>query len=299
MSNSNSENIRHMDNPLVSIILITYNSSQYVQETLESASAQTYQNIELIVTDDCSTDNTVEICKNWIDKNKKRFVRTELITAEKNAGIAPNCNRGLYAAKGEWIKFIAGDDILNNDCIQKMSEFWPNSCSTILFSDIELFGNKANSAKGQSILNWIDRCKKIISTTKEPKQQFKELLNGNFVIAPSVIMKKSTLLNIGSFDEEIKLIEDYPLWIKATKHGYSIDYIDVKLVRYRIEDSSVQTNTRYKVSFTLFQLKYLYNKKIFKIFYRNLDQLKKYNKYNPIVIILDFVIFLYKRKSIR
>ena len=60
-------------NPLVSIIVITYNSSKYVLETLESAKAQTYQNIELIVTDDCSNDNTVEICRKWIEENKERF----------------------------------------------------------------------------------------------------------------------------------------------------------------------------------------------------------------------------------
>ena len=77
------------ENPLFSIIIVTYNSSPYVLETLESARAQTYQNIELIITDDCSIDNTVNICREWIDKNKERFVRTELITVEQNTGILP------------------------------------------------------------------------------------------------------------------------------------------------------------------------------------------------------------------
>ncbi len=54
------------ENPLVSIIVCTYNSSKYVLETLESAKEQTYQNVELIVSDDCSTDNTVELCRKWI-----------------------------------------------------------------------------------------------------------------------------------------------------------------------------------------------------------------------------------------
>lgn len=71
-------------NPLVSIIVITYNSAKYVLETLESAKAQTYQNIKLIVSDDCSTDNKIEICRKWLEKNKGRFVRTELITVEQN-----------------------------------------------------------------------------------------------------------------------------------------------------------------------------------------------------------------------
>src|SRR5450759_2313112 len=100
------------DQPLVSIIVVTYNSSKYVLETLESAKAQTYQNIELVVSDDCSTDDTVEICRKWIEENNDRFVRTTLVTSPENKGIPANCNRGIKASKGEWIKLIAGDDLL-------------------------------------------------------------------------------------------------------------------------------------------------------------------------------------------
>ncbi len=80
---------------LVSIIVVTYNSSKYILETLESAKAQTYQNIELIVSDDCSTDNTVSICDRWLHENDFFFFRTKLITTTQNTGVAPNCNRGL------------------------------------------------------------------------------------------------------------------------------------------------------------------------------------------------------------
>lgn len=59
-----------MEQPLVSVSVITYNSAKTVLETLESIKAQTYQNLELIVSDDCSTDNTVELCRNWIEQNK-------------------------------------------------------------------------------------------------------------------------------------------------------------------------------------------------------------------------------------
>ncbi|KAA6320476.1 putative glycosyltransferase EpsE, partial [termite gut metagenome] len=100
------------EQPLVSIVVITYNSSKYVLETLESAKVQTYQNIELIVSDDCSTDDTVDVCQNWLDENKERFVRTELLIVLKNTGVSANCNRGYKVAKGEWIKGVAGDDML-------------------------------------------------------------------------------------------------------------------------------------------------------------------------------------------
>lgn len=105
--------------PLVSIVVITYNSSEYVLETLESAKAQTYTNIELIVSDDCSTDETVSICKKWFEANKDRFVNTIMVEAEINSGVPANANRGLAECKGEWIKFIAGDDILVSTGIEE------------------------------------------------------------------------------------------------------------------------------------------------------------------------------------
>ncbi|TXH52940.1 MAG: glycosyltransferase family 2 protein, partial [Bacteroidia bacterium] len=101
--------------PLVSIIVVTYNSSKFVLETLESAKSQTYQNIELLISDDGSTDDTLQICKDWLTQNKDRFVHTELITVEKNTGIPANCNRGIKAANGEWITFIDSDDTVNEN----------------------------------------------------------------------------------------------------------------------------------------------------------------------------------------
>ena len=129
--------------PLVSIIVITYNSSKYVLETLESAKAQTYPNIELIVSDDCSTDDTVEICRNWMEENKERFVRTELITVGENTGVAINCNRGLYAAKGEWLKYIAGDDILLPHALYSyLNYLQDHPDAQVIVSDIQFMGNR-------------------------------------------------------------------------------------------------------------------------------------------------------------
>jgi glycosyltransferase involved in cell wall biosynthesis len=92
-------------NTLVSVIIVTYNSSEFIIETLESVKEQSYKIIELIITDDASTDNTVLKCEQWLSENKSHFLSTKLITIDKNSGIVANRNRGLSAASGEWVKF--------------------------------------------------------------------------------------------------------------------------------------------------------------------------------------------------
>ena len=112
-----------MKNPLVSIPIVTYNSATYIIETLESVKNQTYQNIELIVSDDCSTDDTVAKCREWIEINKERFGRAEVLTAERNTGVSTNLNRAEAACKGEWVKFLDGDDLLLPTCVEDYIEY--------------------------------------------------------------------------------------------------------------------------------------------------------------------------------
>lgn len=230
------------NNPLVSIVVITYNSAKYVLETLESAKAQTYQNIELIVSDDCSTDNTVEICRNWIDENKDRFVRTELITVEKNTGIAPNCNRGLYKAEGEWVKFIAGDDILLNNGINKAVVFINSKLNLNIFASKE---KKIINNTIQNNNNEYNNNRLLFFKCIDSNKQFKLLLKRNYITAPTVFFKKALWDNI-KFNENIPNLEDYPYWIEVTKMGYYIDFLDDFTVGYRLHfesESGFETNT--------------------------------------------------------
>lgn len=220
--------------PLVTIIVITYNSSKYVLETLESVKAQIYQNIELIVSDDSSTDNTVEICRNWIEENKNRFVNTKLITVENNTGIAPNCNRGLYNAKGDWVKFIAGDDLLYTNCIQLYyEEILRDPQIEILFSNISVNGTIRKS--NQELLSFF---------SLEVDSQYVKLLDGNILSAPASFFRRSTLTKLGGFDERFKLFEDFPFYIKALKAKKRFYFIDKYLVDYRVEGAGISTQER-------------------------------------------------------
>ena len=119
----NIKYFNEVNQPFVSIVIITYNSEKFIIETLESAKNQTYPNIELIISDDGSTDNTIEICKKWLQKNKNQFVQTKLVEVKKNTGVAANCNRGIAYSRSNWVKFCAGDDLLLPNCIQDNMDY--------------------------------------------------------------------------------------------------------------------------------------------------------------------------------
>ena len=128
---------------LVTVTVGTHNSSQFVVKTLESIYNQTWKDIELIIKDDASTDNTVELCRKWIEKNNNRFIRTEILAVSERKGPAANFNRGIRAAKAEWIKPVAGDDALLPNCIQDNMDYVSKHPETkVLFSQTKVYRNK-------------------------------------------------------------------------------------------------------------------------------------------------------------
>jgi alpha-1,3-rhamnosyltransferase len=247
-------------NPLVSIIVITYNSAKFVLETLESAKAQTYQNIELIISDDCSSDNTIEICREWLKENKDRFVNTELITVEKNTGIPANCNRGVKASKGEWIKTIAGDDLLLENALEDLISSVHNSDLIVDTGYIEFKGNreylKKVSLENESFFDF------------DSKSQFEILINNNrkkrVITTVGVFFKRKLFNEVNGFDEEIKLLEDTPFWFKILKQRVRIKRINTFTVLYRKHVDSISANNKngkiispFQESLNLFTKKYL------------------------------------------
>jgi glycosyltransferase involved in cell wall biosynthesis len=226
--------------PLVSIIVITYNSSKFVIETLESAKLQKYQNIELIICDDHSSDTTVAICEKWIGENKDRFAGVALIASEINTGIPANMNRGLKISKGIWIKPIAGDDLLADNCLTELISFADSSLEkvNILSSDIVVFsGNSAGTGEIKK-----NPFSQYFTGETSAKNQYEKLLRTNIVFAATVIIRRDLLIAVNGYDERFKLLEDWPLWIKLTSAGNKIHYLDKPLIFYRRhEDNLSQT----------------------------------------------------------
>lgn len=290
---------KEIEDPLVSIIVITYNSGKYILETLESAKVQSYQNIELIVSDDSSTDNTVAQCRKWIKTNKPRFVRSELITFPDNKGISVNCNRGISVAKGAWIKLIAGDDLLLPNCISSYIEYIKkNPEFNLVFCKIKLLGEFANTKRNSF---WEESYKKFDDLTT-PEMQYKELKYlKNFVPAAGSFFRKNIWEEVGGFDEDILLLEDRPFWIRCTSKGHKLFLIDAYLVKYRMSESTVQLSNRMKIAYSIFNLKYVYDYRILgKIFSKCYKQLKEKNLLNNCIFfayLLFFKIFLNNKQQ--
>lgn len=233
--------------PLVSIIIITYNSSEFVLETLQSAKDQTYENIELIISDDFSTDNTVEVCKKWINENKARFVRVELITTKVNQGIPANCNRGIRMSKGDWIRIVAGDDALLPMSIQKYVNYINKDEDTdihVLHSNVEWF-NGNFSMENKQPFNPLAHFK-LNNPSVTAENQFQILLRVNTVEAGTLFIKRDVFNRIGLYDEEPRLWEDRPMLLKMTQNGIKLHYLDFLSLKYRKHDSSIQSSKRSK-----------------------------------------------------
>lgn len=217
-----------MENPLVSIIVITYNSAEFVLETLESAKAQTYQNIELIISDDGSKDDTVEICEKWLESNKKYFVQAVLKIVESNTGITANLNRGLKAAKGKWVKIIAGDDLLMNNTIESYLKFVEKTFANFVFAkSLGFYGSISNNDFGTYTYPGYNK----FFNLKE-NQQYSMLLRRNYCDGPTFFFNRELLLNMGGFDERFKY-EDHPIALKIAKQRYELHYLDKFTVYYR------------------------------------------------------------------
>jgi glycosyltransferase involved in cell wall biosynthesis len=244
-----------MNSILVSVVVATYNSSEFVLETLESIKKQTYSPIELIVSDDGSQDNTVALAMAWLVQNEARFVRTEVVTVPKNTGVSANCNRCIRASLADWIKLIAGDDILLPNCIEDNMNFVQEHPETkILFSYVRLYRNTFNDENYIATLPGAFPSN-LMAPHFTPAHQFKLLLLSDRIhFTPSYFFKKETLLSVGGYDEQNKIAEDYPMWLKLTQAGIRLEFMERETVGYRQHDKAIN-NSNEKVIFKPLMLK--------------------------------------------
>lgn len=267
--------------PIVSIAVITYNSSKYILETLESIKNQTYSNIELVISDDYSIDDTVKICQSWIEENKERFTRTQIIVPDKNTGVAANCNRAEDACQGEWLKLIAGDDLLLTNCIQDYMDYVADNPNVIyVFGKVHVFGGNEtlNTMFSESIFDY-----RFFQLSLD--QQLERLLyKGNCIPAASAFYNviKTRELNL-RYDERIPMLEDLPRWINALQKNIRFFFLEKETVKYRVGHSeSLTASNERKLNSCLYKSVRLYE------MYYVVDQLLNKDKDNAFHYVVDY-----------
>ena len=225
--------------PLISVTIVTYNSAEYIIETLESVKAQTYPRIELIISDDCSTDDTVALCREWLAKNGKRFERTELIEAKKNTGVSANLNRAEAACRGAWVKMLDGDDILLPTCLEDYVEYVTEHPETVyMFSKIEAFGASVEKNR-----YYEEKVAQYDIFGLDARKQYEKLIWQNCIISSTCMYNRQKNAELGlKNDERIPLLEDWPRWINVTRKGVKLSFLDKVEVRYRLHEKSLSTS---------------------------------------------------------
>ena len=214
---------------LVSIIMPSYNTAKFISETIESVLEQTYTNWELIIVDDCSTDNTDEVVKSFLSDNRIKYIKNE-----KNSGAAVSRNRALREAKGKWIAFLDSDDLWLPVKLEKQIAFMKENDYHFSYTNyVEI--NEASIPNGRFITG--------------PKRITKRgMYNYCWMGCLTVMYDAETVGLIQIAD--IKKNNDYAMWLKICKKSecYLLDEVLAMYRRGRtgsISSHSVKTLIRW------------------------------------------------------
>lgn len=213
------------NNPTVSIIIPTYNRSRLLARAVKSVLNQTYQNFELIIVDDGSTDDTREIVAGFNDK-RIRYVRHE-----ENKGEAAARNTGIKAARGGYIAYQDSDDEWLPEKLAKQMKLLEDASPEVgvIYTG---FWKTENHKRTYVPFSWVSRKNGDIH---------KELLKGNFIGSPAVLIKKECFNKVGLFDENLRNLVDWEMWIRISKH-YHFRCVDEPLVIAHYDLDNVSDN---------------------------------------------------------
>lgn len=224
------------NNPLVTIICLCYNHEAYVIESLLSVINQSYPSIELIIVDDCSTDNSKTIITTWLEKNPG----IQFIANETNLGNTKSFNKALKLAKGEYIIDLATDDILLPNCLELQIEAFKNSRFKnlgVVYGNVELI---LENGTFDSFYFPVNNQKKVIENRITGDIYQSVLSGGNSICSVSTMIKKTVFDRLQGYDETLAY-EDLDFWIRASRL-YEFDFIDEPLIQKRIVTNSLGSN---------------------------------------------------------
>jgi glycosyltransferase involved in cell wall biosynthesis len=210
----------------------SFNYARYLPAAIESVLSQSYTDLELIITDDCSTDGSREIVERW----RRLDHRVVPVFHNVNRGLATARNSGLAVSSGEFVALCDADDVwlpdklkIQMECFKGQPELGVvHSDSAIIDGDGNLTGQRFSSllhGKGQ-----------ITSGNL-----FEALCKRNFLCVPTVILQREAMKYAGGFEENLRSLEDWVCWAKISRK-YPFHYVDEALVQYRIHGTGLSSN---------------------------------------------------------
>lgn len=204
--------------PKVSIIIPVYNGSNYLKEAIESALAQTYKKIEIVVVNDGSNDDgaTEKIALSYGDKIK--------YIAKENGGVSTALNEGIRQMSGEYFSWLSHDDLYLPNKIEKEVEMLES------LNDIVLCDGKLMDFSGQPIKHHLIKKSGVFSGL----ELFKNYVNGYRLNGLGFLVPRKALMENGLFDESLRYLQDLDLWLKLCWNGYRFICLDDELVVSRI-----------------------------------------------------------------
>ncbi|RFS33269.1 glycosyltransferase family 2 protein [Acinetobacter sp. SWAC5] len=264
-----------MNTPLISIIIPMYNREKTINECLNSVSQQTYRNIEILVVDDCSYDESVNIVKNYLDN------RVKLVQLDKNSGAQVARNRGIIEAKGEWIAFNDSDDIWMLNKLEKQlnileaNHFKKN---IVIHSDCKCFDEESGKEWVWNVPKTEGSCLELL--LKRPAPLF-----------PTLLTSKENLYNCGMLDEDVPSYQEWDTVIKLAQKSIFF-HIREPLFTYMLhQGETISKDTKRDIEGYL----YIINK------YRNqMESYKFYDRHilNLVLKSISFELFDYAERII-
>ena len=209
---------------IVSVIVLAYRSASTIVQTLESIKNQTYTQIELIVADDLSPDNTVEVVSQWIEENKSALYDAKLVTTSVNTGIPGNINRALKVTSGKYVKIIAGDDYMSREAIAEYTAFCESNPKKVPIAEVHLFSDEDVTAQFPQVQTYCEKCYEFAK--KDYEEQYHML---------------------GEYEESYRWFEDYPMNLKIMHAGYGFGLIQKELVYYRMSTTSITASAQLRL----------------------------------------------------
>lgn len=213
----------------LSIIMPVYNGQKYLEESIKSILNQSYRDFEFIIIDDGSTDNSINIIKNYAKKDKRiRYISRE------NRGIVSTLNECIKLSKGKYIVRMDADDISNTNRIEKQYNYLKKNNLEIVFTNIEVIGD----------IKLYDK-KTVENIHNNWDCSVERFMYGYLFCHPTAFIKKSIFNKIGMYDERYKYCEDLELWFRAYKNRIRIGKMDEKLLKYRKHKESKTYKDRF------------------------------------------------------